>query len=419
MKADVLKKKIESVGKAVLRAVPVGERVFSFKDTVTEPGKGYTLSRMYDLGGETVTLPRGVVLAFKPGAGLKNGRIVGDGAIIKADSRIFYDVEVDGSWACRGNALWWTDGCQLSETDKGVPFISKYVDDYKGLQAALDSSFTEIVFSPRLYYTTQTLLLWNEKKLTFEGVRMGNSLSNCPKAIRNAAILFTDKSIVVVRVAVGGTTGHESVAIVGGNFDVSLCPEYTASVIEVRTDRNERLWGLTIETNIRAAYGNRHGIGVDINPVENKASTGYVTEVRINSCVANFCIGVRAQGYHDEGLTPYNWCSDVVIDGSVINCPVCVQMDCDGDVRAMLQSGKFFGVKDNGVGLVRINTPYTCTVSSNVYDIRQGSGESFSNEYAIDVAPGSGTVTASGKFCAFCIACQRLGWEIIKGKVEI
>lgn len=422
MKDSLMQKavlKVESIGKAVLKAVPVGERLLGLADTVTEAGKAYTLSRMYDLGGETVRLPHGVVLTFKAGAGVRNGGLVGDAAIIKADTRIFYGVELTGTWACKANALWWTDGCQISETDKGVPFVSKYVDDYRGLQSALDSTFTEIVFPPRLYYTTQTLLVWNEKRLTMEGARLGNSLNYCPMGIKNAAILFTDKNVGLLMVAAGGVTGHHSVAIVGGNLDVSMCKDYKASVIEVRTDAGERMWGLTIATNIRASFSNRTGTGININPVENKASTGYVTEIRINSCIANFAVGVRATDWHDEKtLAPYNWCSDVTVDGSIINCAVCVDGNTDMDIRAMMQAGWIFGVSDNDVPLIHYTGTRAC-VSSNIFDIRMGNDQGFSNEYAIEVSRSDAMVTCGGAFRAFVAQCEKLKWPVVKGHVLV
>lgn len=182
------------------------------------------------------------------------------------------------------------------------------------------------------------------------------------------------------------------------------------------------MWGVTINTNVKGRYNQTTGIGIDINPIPSTqvaVNEAYVTQIRINSVISDFGIGVKATDGGAELAGAENWVSDIVVDGAILNCPVAVETNCDSDIRAMLQSGKFFDTKENGVPLIRIKSDYTSSVSSNIFDIRQQDSATgkWSNEYALEVT-GDGTVTADGHFRAFYIGCTRLGWPIVNGNVE-
>ena len=378
----------------------------------------YVIKYDFDLKGETFELPKNCTLQFEGGT-LKNGTLVGQDGIIIANRKIFTNVKVEGMWDCPGNVGWFASGNSVRDNQWGcaIPDLTDQSDD---IQAALDSSFRELHFPPKCYYVEKTLVLTKEKKLILHGSDMKLNLGSSSIGKKNTCVIFTDKNICLFRIAVNES--HQcAVWVEGGTFDVSKCEEYTENCIEVRADEEgQRLWGLTLNTNVKGSFSKTSGIGININPAENKELSGnkaYVTHVRINSNVSNFAVGVRANDFNDKKtMSAYNWCSDVVIDGAIINCPVCVEATCDCDIRAMLQSGKFFSTKENDTALIKIDTAYTCSVSSNIYDIRQGSGEQWSNEYAIEVVQNN-VVAAEGHFRAFVAACNRFGWPVVKGKI--
>ena len=419
MKEEILKKKL-TVLPSELKPVKVSAaKAKSFAETVTETDRTYTISSVYDLKNERVKLPKGVTLKFTGTGKLTNGTIIGDRCKILAEGRVFYNVQVEGGWECVGNAFWFTDGCDLGETAAGVPFILKYVDDCDGLQDLLDSSFGEVVFPPRLYYTSETLVLRWAKKITMQGPRLALSLADCPDNMRRAAVIFTNRDKDLLEIMVRGYDYHKSVEIEGGNFDVSLCEDYQASGIKVVSDRGERIWGLTINTAIFGFYKTSSGVGIDINPTKNEESDGYITDVRINANVYNFGTGVKVRDYVDNRTMKYfNWCSDVVIDGCISHCRVAVDSTADCDIRAMIQAGYFYDTKDNGVPLIRYGGLW-CAVSSNIYDIRMtGDGGKWSNGLALEVADEDATVAIGGLFLARYLASKRLGWPFVEGKVN-
>ena len=419
-KTEILAKKANVVAAELVKPVIVKPTVNekSFAELVATADAGYTINKAYDLGGETVTLPHGVVLTFKGKGKLSNGKIVGDRGVIHADRRIFYNVQVEGTWDCVGQAHWFVSGCEIGETQAGVPFVKNYVDDFDGLQDALDSSFGEIVFSPLLIFVTETVVLRREKRLTLQGPSLSLGLESYPEAMRNATVIFARKDITLLEIMINDSYNQKSAAIVGGNFDVSLCENYTSSCIKVVSDNDERIWGLQIDTTIHGKYASSGGVGIDINPVENRKSVGYITDVRIESNIYSFGIGVKVRDYCDKAtMTYYNWCSDVVIDGCISHCQVAVDSNADTDIRAMIQSGYFLGMKDNDAPLVRFSGLWA-TISSNVYDIgMKGDGGKWSNEYALEVADEDAMVTVSGMFEARYNACKKLGWKFVNGKI--
>lgn len=388
----------------------------SFAAQVKAEDTIYVVKYDFDLEGESVTLPKGCTLEFKGGS-LKNGVLVGQDSVIHADRRIFHGVSVRGTWSCVGNAGWFADGTPIVQDQWGCRF-PKLIDQSGDLQQALCSTFRELHFPPMCFYIANTLVLTKEKKIVLHGSDMKLSLYQTSIGKMNTAVIFSDQNICLLRIAVNETQ-QNTVYIEGGSFDVSLCANYTENCIEVRADEEGQcLWGLTLNTNVKGRFNQTTGVGININPVANYSLTGnkaYVTQVRINSNVSCFGIGVKATDHTDDTMKPYNWCSDLVVDGSIIDCPVAVESNCDSDIRAMIQSGKFFDKKENGVALIRLTSNYTSSVSSNIFDIRQTNGEGWSNEYAVEQK--GGVVTADGKFRAFYLACEKMGWPIVKGKV--
>ncbi len=387
----------------------------TFASQVTKGDTIYVLKHNFDLGGEKISLPKGCVLDFQGGS-ISNGEIVGNHGIIRALGRIFYNVAVKGTWDCTGNVGWFASGTPIVHDQWGCRFPDLR-DQSTDIQSALDSDFRELHFPPKCYYLTKTLLLTTEKKLILHGSDMKLSLENSSIAKKNTTIIFSDQDICLLRIAIAESY-QNAVYIEGGNFDVSRCQDYTQNCIEVMSNEaGQRIWGLTINTNIKGRFNQLTGVGINISPIGNNSlavNQAFVSQIRINSNVSNFGVGVRLNDYSAE----HNWCSDAVVDGSIINCPVCVEADCDCDIRAMLQSGKFFAEKENGVALVKYSG-LLLSMSSNIFDIRQGNSQGFSNEYALEVTRKEATATADGHFRTFCVACKRMGWPVVNGNIEL
>ena len=73
----------------------------------------YYICYPFNLKDESITIPKNCTLEFHGGY-IKNGTLVGKGANIIADYKIFHNVKVEGEWKCVGNALWWCEGSKIT-----------------------------------------------------------------------------------------------------------------------------------------------------------------------------------------------------------------------------------------------------------------------------------------------------------------
>lgn len=383
---------------------------------LTNEGIIYNIRYKFDLHGETVTVPKNCTLWFKPGGSISNGTIIGQNSRIIADEKVFDNISINGTWNCTGNVGWWATGCETYNKDDNC-YLKNHKDESKAIQMALDSTFQELIFPPVPFYVADTLVLKNAKKIVMQGGSLMCALGNYQPNINGACIIFTDKDIPLLRIAVkeGDKYAQNTVTIQGGNFDVSLCENYTSNCIEVLADDNEKIWGLFIDTNINGKFNTTTGVGININPTENKAMTGnraFVTHVRINSSIQDFGIGVKASNY-SEGWTSYNWCTDLVIDGLIKNCPLAVESNVEyTDVRATIQAGYYFDKRENGKPLI-IYHGDKASVSSPIFDITLQSGDKYANQYALESTLPNAAVTYYGPFESFVRLSNKLNNKVI------
>lgn len=385
-------------------------------EQMTKENCRYVIKDDFDLGGTELKLPAGTVLEFKGGS-ITNGVVRGDASAVIATRKVFSGTLLTGSWTCAANVGWWAEGTPITQTDSGVCFVPKRVDRSADIQYALSSQIREIVFPPVAYYVARTLILRSEKRLTFQGTAMKQGIEGCNSTIRNTSILFTDQDITLLQIAVreGLADNQNTVAIHGGNFDTTLCAAYTHNVIEVRSDNNERVWGLTINTTILGRNGNKTGCGIYLNPVKNKESTGYITQVRIGSTIQNFGIGIKAVNYMEEKTWKYyNWCTDVQIRSNIICCPLAVDTNTDTAIDGMIQAGFFWSEKENNSPIIRVAGD-RASVGANIFDLRLQSGGLFANYYALDIVRSGSVVAACGIFAAFITAGHNAGMELVTG----
>lgn len=347
----------------------------------------YVIVSPYDLDcGEPLRLEKNSILKFEGDGKILNGTVIGDNSTIIADNKVFYDVNVEGTWKCVGNVAWFADATDLETFD-----CSSAEDKSSDIQKALDSSFRELTFPPVAYYISNTLNLTKEKKLRFQGKLLKNSITDDKNAAINTSILFTCNNIPLLHIAVNENKQNR-VEIEGGNFDVSMAKfSYSSNCIEIFSNNEEKMWGVYINSSILGYVGGatavNSGVGVNINPVRSiSADTvensediingyyvinydynemGYITDIRINGVIANFATGIKAFSYENtkpvctvkieggqrvvsgtyaKGLWPYNWCSDIRTDCEITNCEIAVESDVSPmDIRGTLQTGKLFG----------------------------------------------------------------------------
>ena len=387
----------------------------SFDKQVTRENTVYVLKYDFNLGGASVTLPKGCTLDFRGGT-LSDGLIVGSDSTILADRKVFYDVKVDGTWNCVGDVRWFAEGTPVIDDQWGCRFGS-LIDQSGDIQKALDSSFRELHFPPSCYYITKTLILRREKRLVLHGSMMKLSLRQSAAAKKNTCIIFSDNDITLLQIAVSESS-QNAISIDGGSWDVSLCNNYTQNCFEVLASKvGQRIWGLNINTLVKGNHENPSGTGISINPSEAKGLTGnvaYITDVRINSKVFSFGTGIKAMNYMDAAGYYYNWCTDIIVDGSIINCPMAVYTNVeDADIRATLQAGYFFDGKENDRALVHY-TGVRGAMCSAIYDIEHCLSGKWSNQYAIELTTPNATMEFYGRFEAF----RKQGLNIKKNCVK-
>lgn len=352
------------------------------QDVVTKSNTTYTISSSYDLDDKTFTLPDNVTLIFKSDGKISNGTLVGSNSVISADRKVLFNVNIEGTWNCPGNVLWFAEGCDIVTSSSGYCTIPSPTDDAANIQKALDSSFRELIFPPKVFYVGSTLELKKEKKIIMQGSDMKSTMIDCPPAMLNASVIYTNKNITLLRIAVQELY-QSSVSIEGGSFDVSWCPDYQANCIEVMANNNEKIWGLTINSTIKGKQSSPSGIGININPIENTSSTGYITNIHVGGTIEYFGTGIKVSDY-DFPNQRWNWCTDLITRGNIIDCKTAVDCSTHCDIGGTIQSGNLFNSEHNeayylsnelydtapfNTPLIKLNTD-RAAISANIYDVQ-------------------------------------------------
>lgn len=413
----------------------------------------YKITNVRDLSNATYELPHNSVLDFTSSDSgmIKNATLVGNNSTIIANRKIFKNVVLKGTWKCPGNVGWWAEG---------TLDVNNLNDEHIGLQNALDSTFTELVFPTEKFYTSSTLILKVPKKLVLQGTKTRWPLKSGWSVNDNSTFIFTDQNIDLLKVSVnnGESTSviynkADTVEIIGGNFDVSLCDNYSHSVIKVLADDNQRIWGLTINTNIIGEYINNNvntGIGIDLNPVEIsqtvnnrilvsgegdnavyeiRSNVAYITNVRIDSDISYMGTGVKGIQWGDDK----NWLTDLSIAGNIRYCKTAVDTNADCNITASIQAGQYFSEQHNHGALIIIRGgKATASIGSTIYDIYAGKNGHWANRYAVIVedkktwdegtqqwiySTGGSQVVAFGRFETFLNKSTSFNVSFVKGRI--
>lgn len=457
---SVIAKQISNTGNIISNITLSPTRVIErdFSDLILLEGEQTTISSAYTLSNDKViTLPKNCTLKFSGDGMITNGTIVGNNSTIIADKKIFVNVKIEGTWKCAGNAAWFA----RETNDVVYP-----TDESNGLQNALDSSFTELIFPPMKYFVGTTLVLRKPKKLVLQGGRTRQPL-NWDRNVQNICTLFTNKNINILDIDLDNNSKYNTVEITGGNFDTSMCDNYSASAINVLADKDQQIWGLKINTNIIGKYLSTTGVGINLNAAENQrfvpntpdyidpnsftddivngvvvktkeakykeavgANFAFLTNVRIDSDISYFGTGIYAKQWGNDK----NWLTDLYIDGNIRFCPIAVDTNVDGVISASLQSAKFFDELHNNGTLIKVREgDADIAIGSNIYDICQrdtiNGVTKWSNRYAVTVEDGAtGHIAAYGRFLAFLLGSGMWNYDfntwdgnksLVKGKIYI
>ena len=413
------------------------------------PNKVCVIDKAYDLMNRTYELPFGTILKFEGTGMLENATLVGYNNIIIADKKVFDNIKLKGTWKCPGNVGWWAEG---------TLDVNNLNDEYIGLQNALDSTFTELVFPIEKFYTSNTLILRVPKKLVLQGTKTRWPLRSGWSINNNSTFIFTDQNIDLLKISVNNGESYnkaDTVEIIGGNFDVSLCDNYSHSVIKVLADDNQRIWGLTINTNIIGKYINNNvntGIGIDLNPVEIsitennrieipnddpdaesqyeiRGNVAYITNVRIDSDISYMGTGIKGIQWGDDK----NWLTDLDIAGNIRYCKTAVDTNADCNITASIQAGQYFSEQHNHGALIIIRGgEATASIGSTIYDIYAGKNGYWANRYAVIVedkktwdegtqqwnySTGGSQVVAFGRFETFLNKSTSFNVSFVKGRI--
>ena len=423
------------MGKIILKPISILDFVQPKFLEIKKEGTTFTVKQSYNLNGTTYTLPKNTTLVFEDGGQIINGTIVGNNSVIIADRKVFNNVVLKGTWKCVGNVGWWARGTEIATNQNNV-------SEADSIQNALDSSFSELIFPPLMFYISKTLELKKPKRLIFQGRKLRWPLSwlrnQDPSTYTNTCIIFTKSNIDMLKIDIKDGDITNTTEIIGGNFDVSLSnifdTEYNSSVIKVMANDNQKLWGLNINTNIIGHYMSTTGVGIDLNPslismTENNKklvdptdttkgyylplNSAFITNVRIDSDISYIGTGIRAKHYGDDK----NWLTDMIIDGNIRYCPTAIDTSAGCTINASIQAGKHWIEKFNNAALIYVRGSADVAIGGFIFDIYQGdSSGNYSNRYAVSVETGA-IVTAFGKFEIFLLAFNYYKVSPVKGKI--
>ncbi len=366
------------------------------------PGTYYAASKIsgnytIELYENIVNIPVNCSLKFNGGK-LKNGVIIGNNSRILAGDEIIFDgVEIYGTWGCKCNIAWYASGCDVNIVG-GVETIVKK-DESSQIQLALDSSFKELVFPPKLYYVASTLWAREEKRIKMDGGRLGAYLFQGVKSRNNACVIFTDQDITLLKIGGYRARYIQNFEIEGGNFDVSLCGlgGYSSNCIEVCTDNGTSIWGMKIKTSVYGTYETAAvhpgGCGIAFN-VYTTSSNAYISMVEIDSFVSNFAVGIDLSNYV---IATNPWMSDIIVKGQISGCINAVKTNCNSSIQASIQPARLFG-SNNGESLIIVDGGSTVSISSMIWDVYNSEGGNYTNQYALCVKHPDDKVIASGLF---------------------
>lgn len=361
----------------------------------------YKITKDIDLGGGTLTIPKGCTLDFQGGS-FANGTIVGNDTQINALSSdyIFKNIVANGTYNSACYVEWF--GATKYQEDADSPV---YCDTQ--IQKALDSGFREVRFNIGIYYIGHTLVLSSVKHLVLVGGTTTSLASyydiKYDKPIVDSTIISTKLDIDLLHVAITKYRNSEydnrvSLFIEGGCFDVSNIT-YNSTVIKF-IGKDCTIWNHKINTII---YGpllkggnlddidiNAQGIGIEYT--EEQSSTGHFYISTIDSDIRGFSCGIKNSMLKGSNITSFD--IKGLIDGCVTHIDMGVGIQFSR-ITSTIQTRRYFTNNDKTYCIIgKLNQVY---VDAIFWDLNLGDESKKSNRYAF-IIDKADTVTV-GKNC--------------------
>lgn len=351
----------------------------TFAEQVTQANTIYEIRYDFEVGGTSsnpIVLPDGVVLRFNGGK-LINGYLKGNGSLIEANENdhIFGDgLSVIGTYNNNKCSVCWFGAKRTNIIDK--------VSCLSAINKAISSSFNRIYFPLGLWYVEDSINLLS-KEIELYGNQQMSISSSSPRLY--CATIFTDKNIDLLVVDEESSINRRAY-ISGGKFDVSLCENYTKSIIKFGFTNGAKYVGVTIKTHL---IGKIDGSISDV-PSSNgicfdaRGINGGACYIRIDCGINGVGTGVKLSYFGENNGT---WITDI-IDNSTIFCPIAFATEDGLGSKSILngsyQSTQLFYSKSNAVPLIQIINTEKISISGRIWDVGLGSSGAYSNQYAID-----------------------------------
>lgn len=352
------------------------------QEMINEPNTIYEIRYDFEIVGTNsnpIVLPDGVVLRFNGGK-LINGCLKGNDSLIEANENehIFGDgLFVIGTYKNNKCSVCWFGAKRTNIIDK--------VSCLSAINKAISSSFNRIYFPLGLWYVEDSINLLSKEIELYGNQQMSISISS-PKLY--CATIFTDQNIDLL-VVDDETSINRRAYIFGGKFDVSLCNNYSKSIIKFGFTNGTKYIGVIINTNLvgkidgtissASNVPSSNGICFDARGIN-----GGACYIRINCGINGVGTGIKLSYFGNNQGT---WITDIV-DDSTISCPVAFATEDGLGNKSILngsyQSTHLFSSASNAVPLIQITNTNQISISGRIWDVGLGSSGAYSNQYAID-----------------------------------
>lgn len=352
------------------------------QEMINEPNTIYEIRYDFEIVGtssNSIVLPDGVVLRFNGGK-LINGYLKGNDSLIEANENeyIFGDgLSVIGTYKNNKCSVCWFGAKRTNIIDKESCLSA--------INKAIASSFNRIYFPLGLWYVEDSINLLS-KEIELYGNQQMSISSSSPRLY--CATIFTDQNIDLL-VVDGETSINRRAYIFGGKFDVTLCENYSKSIIKFGFTNGAKYIGVFINTHLigkidgtissASNVPSSNGICFDARGVN-----GGACYIRINCGINGVGTGIKLSYFGNNQGT---WITDIV-DDSTTFCPIAFATEDGLGNKSILngsyQSIRLFSSASNAVPLIQITNTEQISISGRIWDVGLSSSGAYSNQYAID-----------------------------------
>lgn len=287
----------------------------TFEEQVTQTNTIYEIRYPFDLGGTSVTIPKGCILTFKGGM-ISNGTLNGDDFRVVADLvKVFNNITFTGNCIRSIYELDWFVGNKNSFCD----LTSAKKDSTAEVQAAFDSGVMNLHISNQFcYYISSTLVVKSWVSL------VGNEISVTHYRVNTQGepSFYTDQTITILKV-LGDSDSNNKVqkeivldnvhfrhygAIGENDYHMDI----PVILVTNGTGANSQVWGVNLNVNIYVEDRRIPSLGTHMfgyTGIEIYADNNfYFTYININGRIYNCRRGVYI---HKSTTGEGSWITDV------------------------------------------------------------------------------------------------------------